>query len=228
MSKNYYDEKLEEIGVLIKDKKFQEVYDIIHAELQMPYIPEIYETKFIDIMNTVKVELLGDKATTTVSRDVALEYLLSEDEQQELIALELLRDHNLRNDVEIVKRRIETWGPDKNMQKAYLFELLVDQEIDVDVNFNGLTINPKTAGSILENEQVQVALNEIPNHFDKNPQAENLALDEFQRFLLMTYPAVPEDGASIANDFAQIVKSMFDDKVELSDLQVRIKQLLTK
>lgn len=228
MSKNYYDETLEKIDLLIKDNKLQEAHDLIQSELRMPYIPEIYEVKFIEIINDIKRELVGDGATNAVPREVAIEYLLSEDEQQESIALELLRDHNLRYDIDLIKKRIETWPFEKNMMKAYLFELLIEQQIDVDINFNGMVLNPSKTRTILDSETVVETMKEIPNHFDSNPAAENMALDEFQRFLLITYPAVPEDGKEFAKDISQIVKSMFDDEVKLSDKQKRIKELLSK
>ena len=228
MNKNYYDEKLDEIKELLEKKEFNKVYDLINEELKMPYTPEIYEKKFLDIINDIKHEVIGDHTPSKVTREVAIDYLLSEDEQKESIALELLRDHNLRYDKELIKKRIETWPVEKTMLKAYLFELLIEQEINIDIDFNGIKLNSSTSGSILDNESVIETLNEIPKHFEKNPSAMNLALDEFQRFLLMTYPAIPEDGKNFALDISQIVKSMFDEKTELTDLQTRIKNLMAK
>ena len=108
MSKNYYEEQLEKIIKLIKKEEYKIAYDLIEDELKMPYIPEIYEVKFIDLLNNVKSELLNDNISHSVPKDVALDYLTSEDEQKEAMALELLRDHNLRPEKELFKRRIET------------------------------------------------------------------------------------------------------------------------
>lgn len=228
MIKNYYEEKLEEISILLKENNFKKVYEIIQEELKMPYIPEIYEKQFLETINDIKHYIVGDESPTSLSREIAMEYLISDDEAQECIALELLKEHNLRYEKEIIKQRIETWPIEKNMLKAFLFESLVEQEIDIDINFNGLKLNPKTTGTILLNKEVQKTMEEIPNYFEKNPAASNMALDEFQKFLLITYPAVPENGKEFAKDISQIIKSMFEDGIKLTDKQKRIKELLSK
>ena len=228
MSKNYYEEKLDEIYSLIEDKKNAEAYDLIKEELKMPYVPEIYETKFVEILENMKSELPSEIKSTMVPRDVAIEYLLSEDSQQEAIALELLRDHNLRYDQDLYKKKIETWGSDKNIFKAYLFELLVEQKINIDINFNGIKMNPSKNGTILKNKEVEIAMNEIQKWFEKNPSALALALDEAQRFLLITYPAIPESGIDYARDISKIVESMFDEKMILTERQTKMKELLKK
>lgn len=228
MLKNYYDEKLEVINTLLKKEKFKKVYEIINKELKMPYIPEIYEFQFIKIMNDIKSDVIGKDSLTVVPREVVIDYLLSEDPEQEMIALELLRDHNLRYEKEIIKKRIETWPVSKTTQKAYLFELLIEQEINMEVNFNGLILNSKTNGSILEKPTVIETMNQMSKYFKKNPSTLNMALDEFQRFLLISYPAVPEDGKEFAKDISQIVKSMFESKINLTKKQLRIKEMLSK
>ena len=120
----------------------------------MPYIPEIYESQYIKLINDIKSEVKGDDQPTIVTRDIAIDYLLSENEEKENISLELLRDHNLRYVKDVLKNRLETWPSNKNTQKAFLFELLVEQEIDMEINFNGFNLNPKKTGTILSKPTV--------------------------------------------------------------------------
>lgn len=227
MEKNYYEEKIEEINELITKKEFKEAFSLLKEELAISYIPSIYEKQFDKLLEDIKPELIEKNTGHGVSSEVALEFLTSNDEKQEAIALEVLRDHNLRNHIDLLKERIESWPTNKTIMKAFLFELLIEQEIDVEINFNGLKLNPKN-GSILNHEEVQKAMNEIPKQFDKDVAASNMALDEFQRFLLITYPAVPEDGKSMAIDISKIIKSFFDNKVLLNERQTKIKQILSK
>lgn len=226
MDKNYYAEKIADIKNLIAQEQYQEAKNVIEEELKMPYIPEKYEQTFIDLANEVKFNTLDDKQPImTISRDVALDYLTSEDQSKELLALEVLSEHNLNGVKELLKRRIESWGTDKNMFKAYLFELMVDQEIDVDVNLNGQQINPRKNGSIMDNPTVLKIMNELDLSFDKNPSLLNSAKQEFERYLLLTYPNVPADD-NFANNFVKVIHSLLDNNIELSNEQLNIMKIL--
>ena len=109
MDKNFYEEKLENISKLMNDNDFAEARRLIEEELKMPYIPKKYEGRFIELLNDIKLKTMDDKKVAmTLSLDVALEYLTSEDEERELIALEVLSEHNLRYCKDVLKNRIET------------------------------------------------------------------------------------------------------------------------
>ena len=227
MSKNYYDETIEKTKELISEEKYEEADILLNTELAMPYIPRIYEEIFIDLKNEIKSATMDETFTKTVPIDVALEYLVSGDINNESIALELLRDHNLRNHIDILKKVIESWGVEKNMLKAYLFELLIEQEINIDINLNGMLMNPSKTKTILENESVINVIQLIEESLKKNPSTLNLALDEFQRFLLVTYPMVPNEAKAMSEDIIAVVEKMFDDKKELSERQKKIKEILS-
>ncbi|MCK5806775.1 MAG: DUF3196 family protein [Mycoplasmataceae bacterium] len=227
MSKNYYDETIEKVNKLMGDKKYEEADILLNTELAMPYIPKIYEDIFVDLKNEIKSFTIDESFTKTVPIDVALDYLTSGDINNESIALELLRDHNLRNHVEIIKKVIESWGADKNMLKAYLFELLIEQEINIDINLNGIQMNPSKTKTILENESVVSVMALIEDALKKNPSELSVALDEFQRFLLVTYPMVPNESKAMADDIVAVVHRMFDDKQELTERQKKIKEILS-
>ena len=227
MSKNYYDETIEKTKKLIIKKEYESANILLNTELSMPYIPKIYEDIFIELKNEIKYITMGDTFTKSVSIDVAMEYITSGDINSESIALELLRDHNLRNHIDILKKVIESWGQEKNILKAYLFELLIEQEVNVEINLNGIMMNPFKTKTILENKNVIEVNKLISKSLRKNPSSLELALDEFQRFLLVTYPMVPNEAKAMSDDIIAIVEKMFDDKKELTQRQKKIKELLS-
>ena len=227
MSKNYYDETIEKVKKLMGEKNYEDADILLNTELAMPYIPRIYEEIFIDLKNEIKASTIDTSFTKSVPIDVALDYLTSGDINNESIALELLRDHNLRNHVDILKKVIESWGVEKNMLKAYLFELLIEQEINIEINLNGMIMNPSKTKTILENESVIKVMKLIEESLKKNPSALELTLDEFQRFLLVTYPMVPNEAKAMSDDIIAVVQKMFDDKTILTERQKKIKEILS-
>ena len=227
MDKNFYEEKLENISKLMNDNDFAEARRLIEEELKMPYIPKKYEGRFIELLNDIKLKTMDDKKVAmTLSLDVALEYLTSEDEERELIALEVLSEHNLRYCKDVLKNRIETWPSNKNMMKAFLFELLVDQEIDIDINYDGQIINPKNRGSIMQNSNVLNIYKILQTSFEKNPSLTQMATQEFERYLLLIYPNVPGNHNEFAEDFKKVIESLLNKDISLNERQLNIKKKL--
>ena len=104
MTKNHYEEKIEKVQKLIASGEYKIAYDILDEELKMPYIPKIYETTFIDMMNDIKVEMIGEPTQHIVPREIAMDYLISGDMEKEIMAIEMLRVHNLRYEVDTIKK----------------------------------------------------------------------------------------------------------------------------
>lgn len=228
MSKNYYEEKIKSIENLIQNKKYKKAKKEIINELKVSYVPRIYEDVFNSMLEQISNKFDFNEKTKIISKAVAIDYLVSNDEKKETMAIELLRDHNLHLDKEIIKTRIETWDSNKNLLKAYLFEILVEQNIDIDINFNGLNLNPLKNGSILDKKEAIETLNEIEKIFTKNPSWKKMAIDEFYKFLLLNYPFVPEKPKEFANDICKIINSYFDNNFKLTSKQKKIKIILSK
>ena len=227
MNKNYYEEKLAEIKKLIQAEDFDNAKNLINDELRMPYIPEIYESKFVELANIIKLKTFKDNGPVmTISRDVALDYLFSEDPNNTLLALEVLPEHNLKYAQDLLKKRIESWGDDKNIWKGYLFEIMVEQDIDVDINFNGKIINPSKDKSILNSKTVMEIMGKLSHSFEKNPSITESAIQEFERYLLMTYPEVPNNPDEFTKDFVKVINSMLDENIQLAGKQLIIKKIL--
>ena len=111
------------------------------------------------------------------------------------------------------------------MLKSYLFEILAEQEIDMDILINGIKMNPKVNGSIFDNENIVMTIEMIPTFFEKNPAQAELAIEQFQQFILITYPGVPDNPEQFAYNISEIVKSMFHDR-ELTETQLKMKKIL--
>lgn len=223
MKKDYYEETIDIVKKLIEQEKHGEAQEILEQELKMPYVPLKYEATFVELLNDVRAKTSPDGAKGSyVSKDVALDYLLSEDKEQEIMGLELLRSHNLRFDKEVLKRRIETWPKEKSILKAYLFELLVEQEIDIDVQWDEETLMNPSNGSVMNDEQVAIAIDQVQHEFTQNPSQREMAEDELQRYLLITYPEVPVDGKQFGIAVSNVVKKMFDENIQLTPEQMEI------
>lgn len=108
MSKNYYEEKIKSIENLIQNKKYKKAKKEIINELKVSYVPRIYEDVFNSMLEQISNKFDFNEKTKIISKAVAIDYLVSNDEKKETMAIELLRDHNLHLDKEIIKTRIET------------------------------------------------------------------------------------------------------------------------
>ncbi len=216
--KNFYQEKLNEIRSLIQDNKFSEAFVQIQVELNMPYIPMIYEQEFKDLNELVKSKLITDSNNImTLSRGEVIQLLLSDDEELQVIALELIDQHNLRTEASSLKYRIETWEEKDLLKKAFLMEIMIDQKIDIEIKFSGLLkINPSKSKSTLANDQVLEMFKRIDELTIQNPSLSQAAQQEAKRFLLLTYPNSPKDGNALAGLLVNVTMHMFGQKVDLS------------
>lgn len=225
---NFYEEKLAQIKLLIQEEKFDQAHQELLTELNMPFIPMIYEGEFKNLYELVKSKLSkDDNRVFTLSREEVIELLLSDNEESQAMALELIGDQNLHNEKISLKERIETWEQKDIFKKAFLFEVMIEQKIDVDIKFNdGLILNPAKSKSILDAEQTILMLKEIEVLTEKEPSLTLTALQEAKRYLLLTYPVLPGDGRVIAQNLVNIVKHMLGQEIDLSSEETSIYKVL--
>lgn len=227
-SKNFYESKLEQIKQLIKEEKFDKAHEEILAEINMPYIPMAYEKEFKDLFNFVRTKInKDDNRVFTLSREEVIELLLSESEESQAMALELIADQNLHHEKQSLKHRIETWKQSDIFKKAFLFELMIEQKIDVAIEFvKGLIINPAKQKSVLEAKQTLVMLQQINLLTEKEPTLTLATSQEAKRYLLLNYPNPPENGESLAQNIVNVVRHMFGQEVDLSGDELSIYKVL--
>lgn len=227
-NKNYYEEKIDQIQNLLKNGKYEEASKTVVEELNMPYIPSQYEQIFNDFNEKIiYMQHKLDKPLSAMSRNEVLSFLFSGEEEKEKIALEMLPEQNLRYMKVELKKAIESWGDDKNIEKAFIFEALVDQEIDIEIEFKkGKKMNPIRDYDVIANVEVSFAMSCLEEIFNKEPSLLEIAKAEFERYLLLSYPLEVKNGKELAFEIAQVVKFMFNANVDLSTAEHLIYQTL--
>lgn len=212
---DYYQEKLKEIKSIMgtdPHKAFMEVSN----ELNMPYVPSVYEGEFVKLHNELKVILKEEVTAKKLSNEDILEYLWSEDTTKRIMAVENLKNSNLRDFKEDVAKWIEQQDASHNITKAFLYELLADQEINIEITIDGVVLNPAIDKSLFDNNEFKKGLIKVQELTRNEPSLEKMLLEEYERFFLMTFPKKHKDGEALAISILNIIKKMMDDKVVLS------------
>lgn len=226
MSENFYEEKLKEIRKAIADGDFKLANNLLTEELKMPYIPQIYENQFKELFTEVIRNLMTDEGRKQVPLEEQVEMLFGEDGEQ-LMAIEMLKDANVRPVKDEIKNRIETYSKDEALKRTFLFELLAEQEIAIEIEIEGQKLDP-TKHSITKNEEVKRAIDALPYVVAKHPQMYEPVFNELQRYFLMKFPEVPQDGKLLVEQIYNIVLSMFEADVVLTEQEKEIFDFLNK
>ena len=218
---DYYQEKLREIKSLIETdphKAFMEVSN----ELNMPYIPRVYEGDFNKLHNELKIILQKEVSTKKLSSDEIVEYLWDEDISKQVVAIENLKTSNLREYKDEIVKWIQEKQKSENMTKAFLYELLVSQEIDIDITVDGIVINPAKQKSMFDNEEFKKGLVKIQELAKNEPSIEKMILEEFERYYLVSFPVFNDNGEELANSLFNIIRKMMGEELILSPKEVAI------
>ena len=133
--KNYYDECLEKINILLNEGNKKDALHIIEEELSMIYIPKDFEEKLIEL----KKDLIESKPNKFVS-DEDIEAYLLKDEYFQLLALKELEKRNIRQYMDLVQDIFE--NVESNLVKISLLEICINQQITDEIKFikDGLEI----------------------------------------------------------------------------------------
>ncbi|WKX02499.1 DUF3196 family protein [Candidatus Mycoplasma mahonii] len=213
--KNYYEEKITEIKLLIKTD-LEKAFHKLKVELDMPYIPEKYEPKFSTLFLDVKSQLESKISQKKMSNEEIMEYLWSDNVLHEAIAINNLKEMNIRNFKDELKKWMEEKPDSKNISKTFLYELLSNQEVDIDIKLKGIIVNPKKNKSLFEDLEVKKALMSIDKLTDKDPSLAKLLTEEIERYLLITFPLKIKNGDFLAKQIFNIIQSMFGNNIVFS------------
>jgi len=108
-------------------------------------------------------------------------------------------------------------NPDDNIGQAIIFEMLVEQEIDKDIKFKDIILNPYKEGSMIEKAEVKKAFKVIIESDETTPQTEVAAIQELKFFLLKTFPNIPTDGNSFGENFLDVILDIYEGKNEFTN-----------
>ncbi|WP_342252445.1 DUF3196 family protein [Spiroplasma endosymbiont of Amphibalanus improvisus] len=128
---NHYEETLEKIKKQIKDQNIEIANKILDEELSMPYIPEDYEIKFVNLKKEILISMGKKYASEHII--IAPEQwenilLNSNDPQSEIMIINQLVESNIRKHLELCKKYFLL--EDSEINKIELLKALNDQKID--------------------------------------------------------------------------------------------------
>ena len=216
---NYYQEKLIKIKNLIKNDKKRALF-LINEELSMPYIPEKYEIEFLSLAEKLEFDLKDNKKVTKLSKDEIIEYLFSDDKMKVAKSIDALRSINIR----ILLNDIEKWiflNPQKSLEQAIIYEILVEQEINKTISFGNIRINPVKDGLIMDQREIKVSFRTILDS-NESPQIQEAAIEELKFYILKTFPQIPKNGSLLAKELMSVIKSLLENKNHFSGYQLDI------
>ncbi len=145
INNKYYQEKENEIKVLISNNKFEDALEIINEELSMPYIPMKFEEFLINSINLIP---LPNRQTTSysMSLDKIIDLLLKLDKTKNDVRdiINQLSRFNLSNEKEELEYYFNKSTNTRN--RATTFELLIKMKVDIECSLG----NPSKSTSIMD------------------------------------------------------------------------------
>lgn len=225
MKDNFYTEKINEIKKLIENGELTKAQQELTEELNMPYIPEIYEVEFSKLYQEILHALMSDQPDNKVKALDTIMEMLFGDESAQSIALELISSHNLRPVKTQIKNRIESWTSKDAIKRSFLFEILCEQEINLDILIDGVNVNP-IKDQVVDNKTLLEALKIIEELSLKNPQLKDIAFNEVRRFILINFPKRDFEIKSLTNSIYKITASMFNENISLDKKDMEIREIL--
>ncbi len=187
MKQDYYAEIIKEIKELIQTNP-GEAAKKLEVELNMPYIPERYESKFINLLEELKFKIKQDAIVNNeLSRDEVIDILMENDSIKMPMAMAKLKELNLRSVIDDLHKLIVKEST-PNMIKTIVYEYCVEQGIDHNFNWNNKLINPKIVGSVVALKTYLNAYVGIEKIITKNPSLEHVAKTLLELYSLNTFP----------------------------------------
>jgi len=219
---SFYDEVLEEIESLMKDKKYHEALGIVERELKMPYVPRDFEKKLLGYKRDIKFYINDKKDGTSISIDNVLNKLKGKAESQ-LAACVALSKMNLRDFIDEVQDYLSK-DPYPEAS-AYLLEAIAEQGLPdeftlvrdgVEYNFYGDSLTPVSESKgYLEARELLFQWLEN-NHPDMLEMCKVVLAHKVYMFLPLSYDE--GEGYTLALDVLQEVSSLIDDNETYNEI----------
>lgn len=151
MSKNYYEQLLENVRKLIDSKKNELAIEMIEEELNLPYVPKIYEEELTKYLSILKKETKNNK-NHQFSKDEII-VIMNEYKKYDvdfLLNVTTMFDQYNWNGYEIDIENILNYSDLDPKAKSMIYNNLAIQNINYDFKINSLTINPFKNKTIFE------------------------------------------------------------------------------
>lgn len=221
MTNSFYKEVIQKIKDHINNRDYEKAFELLNEELKMPYIPKDVEKELLEYKAKLLPHISKEKEAKKITTDDVIDYLNSADKLKLIQAIEELPNLNLRKIAKELKDWIQNNKDDK-VTIAFIIENLIDQKVDIDINLDSKSINPKDSKSVLEDPSIIKGLEYIIENTDKQPQLTDLATSEFKRYLLNTYPSIPRDSIEVVKSIINIINNSLNGDNELNEFDKEV------
>lgn len=206
---NYYDELIQNLEALLKDKKYDEALTIIKNELNLPYIPSEIESKFNKYLLDIKEATYALKSLT----DEDINTYLNNSYEKQLLAVDELSRKNLRDYIDIVEGYLKSNGF-KNA-KALLIDSLIRQEINYEFEYVNdsllIKFNPSKLENIEETDGFKTAYALIEDNYLKDPSKAQMGIELLYKEALLSLPN-QIDGQLVSEKIINYINEAFAAK----------------
>ncbi len=214
----YYLSLLKEIQKQIDDKSYQTAYDLIHQELELPYVPK----EAMEVLEEYQKECLSHMDRPIRSADdEQLQAWIQGSLQQQEKAVSLLQNLNLRNYHDEVQTLLDSKLLDE--YKGELIESLMEQKIDDSyiVIKNGLEITFIPSSIISKDEDdVLIRARELFDQWfsNNNPAFQNFCNRLLEQEVLEVRPFdfMDQDPYVLAKAIVRLVLEAFGQSDQLA------------
>ena len=193
-----YQDILNEIQTLITSGEVKQARSRILEELNMPYVPHDVENELNKLLNGVG---LPEAKKVLLSDEQLEQWLLGNNPQRQVAALNQLQNSNLRNYTALIQQAFDTQC-DLAMQ-SLLISMMIEQQINESfhVERNGFAIEfvPAVIEYPLECEGVIQAVEQLREWYEnENPSFLNLCLDVLAKECYLMLPMSVDETDSLA------------------------------
>lgn len=186
----YYEEILREIAKLLEQKEYQEVYDLLEEEFQMPYIPAESEAKMIEIYNEVRSILKAKQGEKRLDED-ELEDLLNRNVESAMQVVQYVKERNIRQYSDLIAAYLK--NRPHYLIKALLIEALIEQGVNetftTDVEGYSVDFIPSYIELPMEADGAQACVQILRTYFEnENPSFLMMCIDSLIKELYYRLP----------------------------------------
>lgn len=197
----YYEELIEKVELLINEAKFEEAYQIVAEELELPFIEKKYEDKLIAYYNELKPHVM--KANPKSFDEEDIDALLHGSLDEVFLAIEQLRKSNIRNHLDAIQDYLD--DSPNFLAKAYLIEAMMEQNVSQTfrVEHEGLMVefNPCFIEPMMESQGAILVMKYLRDWFENDdPTFLMMCMETLfkEAYLMLPFNIEVEDALQIA------------------------------
>ena len=230
MAQNYYDELMEKIEQLISQNQLDEANKLIEIELALPYVPNVYEQKLINIQKQIKPETKTTKAIFSKDEiiDIFLKHQNEHSNQFLLEVAQMIINYQWLDYVQEIQQIFNQKQLANNL-KATIYNCLSLQNLNYDFQIDQVQLNPFINKTVFETDLAATNFDQLENINLSEPNLISIAKQLLIIYLLNLFPkSMNLESKMIANDLIVIARLMLGElEIEqLNENQIHIYQII--